>query len=683
MNLVTLVTPYDLTGSHRTDLISTGGPAGASTGTIFTVGAQIWLAQPSGLLAPGALLPAGFGYSGAPFLVYDLPATAPGTRIMGRYSDSANTCGGGANHNWLAHVNLPKGGTTPGALVCDYDGANGSLGLLAGGDWNGDGIPDVAFNVRNFLYFMTGKSDGSYNAASLAPGPSPLTFPGSVTADERGRPNLRAIRAASATADDLLAMVVDSTSATAVAGIAVIKPAGTSEVHVSVGGLPMSNFSVFTPRPGAAPMVLAVNGLTGDVAVLPYPFAADPPAALPDAVAPRDVLVEEARLGDLDGDGIPDLVIGNHLISRIEVLTGDGTGTFGKRLHFSRIGAPFLTFGDVDGDGETDLIFADAQQNVRTLFATQHQLATSGPTQMPEPAHDMALLDLDGDGVPDLIYASDAGHLFFARGRRPADGAFEQAQAIQIAWPGGGGAPLPPFYAPVRTTIGTKAALFVDAGRRLPKEGLLIFDDPTHATLFLAAQANTSIQSAPLPFICAADIDGDGILDVMLPDTDSTGANLGVSYSLVKPDDPPSATWPFRPWVTVVTPGFGDFPQALAQTGARGCPFADPTQVAFAYVDAAGAHVTIEPTTAGYGALGFAYGDVTGEGQPDFVVQDAKGLVHVYPGDGAGGLAAESTTVVGAGFLSAILARPGGFGDLIFTTGQDVVVVPNDGAGGF
>ena len=62
---------------------------------------------------------------------------------------------------------------------------------------------------------------------------------------------------------------------------------------------------------------------------------------------PRSVAI-----GDLDGDGAPDLAVANFLSGDVSVLLGVGDGTFAAQQRFAAGSAPAsVSIGDLDGDG--------------------------------------------------------------------------------------------------------------------------------------------------------------------------------------------------------------------------------------------------------------------------------------------------------------------------------------------
>ena len=57
-------------------------------------------------------------------------------------------------------------------------------------------------------------------------------------------------------------------------------------------------------------------------------------------------------IGDLNGDGKPDLATPNGLSNTVSVLLGNGDGTFGPNSDFGTGSGPFsLAIGDLNGDG--------------------------------------------------------------------------------------------------------------------------------------------------------------------------------------------------------------------------------------------------------------------------------------------------------------------------------------------
>ena len=135
-------------------------------------------------------------------------------------------------------------------------------------------------------------------------------------------------------------------------------------------------------------------------------------------------------VGDLDGDGAPDLVTANAGSHDISVLLGNGDGTFQAQQRFGAgTGPRSVAVGDLDADGAPDLVTANNDSNDvsvllgngdGTFQAQQRFGAGTGPRSV-------AVGDLDGDGAPDLAtanYGSDDVSVLLGNG----DGTFQAQQ---------------------------------------------------------------------------------------------------------------------------------------------------------------------------------------------------------------------------------------------------------------
>jgi len=66
------------------------------------------------------------------------------------------------------------------------------------------------------------------------------------------------------------------------------------------------------------------------------------------------------RAGDLDGDGILDLVTANDIANSVTVLFGTGDGEFGRRIDLPANSTPkSVAVADVNGDGHDDIVLTN------------------------------------------------------------------------------------------------------------------------------------------------------------------------------------------------------------------------------------------------------------------------------------------------------------------------------------
>ncbi|MBI5853476.1 MAG: VCBS repeat-containing protein [Planctomycetes bacterium] len=130
--------------------------------------------------------------------------------------------------------------------------------------------------------------------------------------------------------------------------------------------------------------------------------------------APDDVSMCVA-CGDVDGDGDVDVLFGN--AGQDQLLLSTGTGTFvdgtSARLPAERFFETGLAFGDIDRDGDLDL--ARASQWGLAIYSNDGsgRFTNESATRLPSlDARSTSLRfgDLDGDGDTDLVYLDDAAN---------------------------------------------------------------------------------------------------------------------------------------------------------------------------------------------------------------------------------------------------------------------------------
>lgn len=118
-------------------------------------------------------------------------------------------------------------------------------------------------------------------------------------------------------------------------------------------------------------------------------------------------------IGDLDGDNKPDMAVANAQSNNISVFKNTsvaGTISFLGKSDFSGLGAPYtIAMGDLDGDGKPELATANNGGNSFSIFKNSTTLGTINSASFAKTDFNIntnsiyiAIADLDGDGRPDI-----------------------------------------------------------------------------------------------------------------------------------------------------------------------------------------------------------------------------------------------------------------------------------------
>jgi hypothetical protein len=155
-------------------------------------------------------------------------------------------------------------------------------------------------------------------------------------------------------------------------------------------------------------------------------------------------------VGDLNNDGVPDLVVANGQTNSVDVLLGDGG--FRAPVHYKIGGAPAaLVLGDLGGHGKVDIAVANESGNSvsvllgngdGTFQAAASYAVGTGPVSL-------AVGDVDGDGHADLVVAN-AGSNSLALLTNKGDGTFQSAKSYGLA-----ASPIVRSQSPISTAMGS------------------------------------------------------------------------------------------------------------------------------------------------------------------------------------------------------------------------------------
>lgn len=304
--------------------------------------------------------------------------------------------------------------------------------------------------------------------------------------------------------------------------------------------------------------------------------------------APTEFVPHRVATGDFNGDGVPDLVVTNRLLSSFVILLGKGDGTFFTATSVNPgtgVGPDTIAVGDFNNDGIQDLAIGNTSSSkVSILLGIGDGTFSSAVTTLTTSfsSTSIAVADLNGDGNLDLIVTPSYGttvNVFLGKG----DGTFTNpASSPAVASPGvvavgdfnGDGIPDLAISSNTNNTT---------------------YNTPATIAILLGKGDGTFTAAASLPMdsysnsLVVADLNGDGKLDLV----EGNGINLdGGSTTLA----------------IFLGNGDGTF-----------------------------ARTTTSPTTIG-SPQSIAVADFNADGKPDLVVTNysSNGGVNVFLGNGDG-----------------------------------------------
>jgi hypothetical protein len=394
-------------------------------------------------------------------------------------------------------------------------------------------------------------------------------------------------------------------------------------------------------------------------------------------------------VADLDADGHLDLVTGNDLSLDASVLLADGDGGFAEPVRYPMTVAPTLfkvivAVGDVTGDGAPDIVATGFAADALQLFSGDGSGGFAEPVTVPLGHADtptaLALADVNGDRDLDVVTAIGAGqHVLVSIGT--GGGGFAPAQSF----PTGAG---PEAVAITDVTGDGHPDILTANGNGAGNDVSVLAGDGTGG--FAAPQHLSIGAAAPPHSLVVADVTGNGHADIVTANGDPFSGAPG-SVSVLEGDGAGGFAAPIQLPLSegdgvargvaaadVTGNGQADVVVTLPQSnavallaGEGGGGFAPPVRI---------------PTPFGPNAVVIA--DVTGDRNPDVVTANAvAGSVSILPGDGAGEVGFPGRFDAGR-FPHGVVALDlddSGHADVVTANAQsnDVSVLLNDGAGGF
>jgi len=385
----------------------------------------------------------------------------------------------------------------------------GNATYMATADFNKDNHLDLvlADTTTSHVVVLLGNGNGNFQAARSFP----IAYAGFDVAvgdfNGDGIPDIAATTTAANTVDILLGKG-DGNFQAAVSYSAGQLGGGTTNLAVG-------DFN----KDGKLDVITSISGAYGLGSSVSVMLGKGDGTFLPPSLVTVNQLSGQLAVADFDGDGNPDWIAAKTNGTLMTLALGNGDGTFRAGMNYALGGAPDVTLADVNKDGKLDVIAVDPGSNdVRVLLGKGD--GTFQPaviTALTQPTYGIVVGDFNGDGNPDVVVGDAAG--------------VSPRNVIVLLGKGDG-----TFAAPTTfTTGGSGEGLILTADFNGDgKLDIAVVNESDNTVSILLGNGDGTFQAPKitpalatdgfLGAMAAADLNGDGKLDLVVPDWVSAAA---------------------------------------------------------------------------------------------------------------------------------------------------------------